>query len=230
MPEKISSTIYPGGNSIPNIEFDHVKTCPICKHAIHPVLLHHIAYTRNGTTYFSMLNFCRSCDLSFIAIYELLKKSPPNQNHYYTSELLYCAPEKYIESEFDEHIRNLSPQFVKIYNQASAAESTGLDEIAGLGYRKSLEFLIKDFAILEYADKADHIKSANLSLCIKTYIDNPHIKTLAEKSAWIGNDEAHYIRKQGDRDISDMKAFIQATVYFISMVLITKDAATMQPK
>lgn len=69
-----------------------------------------------------------------------------------------------------------------------------------------------------------------LSPCIKKYIDNPQIKTLVERSAWIGNDEAHYIRKQTDRDVNDMKAFIKATVYFIGMVLITEDAESMEPK
>lgn len=69
-----------------------------------------------------------------------------------------------------------------------------------------------------------------LGPCIKNYIDDPRIKTLVEKSAWIGNDEAHYIRKKENRDIADMKAFIKATVYFVSMVLITKDAETIKPK
>ena len=104
------------------------------------------------------------------------------------------------------------------------------DEIAGLGYRKALEFLIIDFAIHEHPDDEEKIKANSLSKCIKNYIDADHIKTLAERSAWIGNDEAHYIRKQEDRDVSDMKAFIQATVYFIAMVLITEDASSMTPK
>ena len=69
-----------------------------------------------------------------------------------------------------------------------------------------------------------------LSPCINNYIDDLRIKTLAEKSAWIGNDEAHYIRKQENRDITDMKAFIKAAVYFISMVLITKDAESIESK
>ncbi len=55
-------------------------------------------------------------------------------------------------------------------------------------------------------------------------------KTLATQSAWIGNDETHYIRKQEDRDVQDIKSFIQAIVYFIGMILITEDASTMEPK
>ena len=55
-------------------------------------------------------------------------------------------------------------------------------------------------------------------------------KTLATQSAWIGNDDTHYIRKQEDRDVQDIKSFIQAIVYFIGMILITEDASTMEPK
>lgn len=66
--------------------------------------------------------------------------------------------------------------------------------------------------------------------CIKDYIDNDKIKTLAEKSEWIGTDEAHYVKIQDDRDINDMKNFIDALVYFISTSLIVDDAETMKSK
>ena len=64
----------------------------------------------------------------------------------------------------------------------------------------------------------------------KDYIDNPQIKVLAERSAWLENDEAHYVRKHIDRDIVDMKRFIMATVYFISMILISEDAESINPR
>lgn len=144
--------------------------------------------------------------------------------------VVYSEPNRFNKKIFDDKIINLSPQFDKIYNQALAAESSGLDEIAGLGFRKAMEFLIKDFAIHEHPDDEDKIKSMPLGQCINSYIDNDHIKTLATRSAWIGNDEAHYIRKQEDRDVQDMKSFIQAIVYFIGMILITEDASTMEPK
>lgn len=99
-----------------------------------------------------------------------------------------------------------------------------------MGYRKALEFLVKDFSIHEHPDDENKIKSMSLTNCINEYIDTPNIKTLATRSAWIGNDEAHYIRKQEDRDVNDMKSFIHATVYFISMILITEDASSMEPK
>lgn len=48
---------------------------------------------------------------------------------------------------FSDIINEISPGFVKIYNQAHEAEIRLLDDIVGGGYRKALEFLIKDICI-----------------------------------------------------------------------------------
>ena len=77
-------------------------------------------------------------------------------------------------------------------------------------------FRSKDFAIHTHPELAEQIKSAPLNQCIKKYISAENIRTLAERSAWLGNDEAHYIKKHNDRDVSDMKSFVEACVYFIS--------------
>lgn len=101
------------------------------------------------------------------------------------------APINFKERDFDDKLKEVSPQFGKVYNQALKAEEYSLDEITGLGYRKALEFLIKDFAIYNNQEKSEEIKSTWMMKCLKDYIDNDKIKTLAEKSEWIGNDEAH---------------------------------------
>lgn len=100
---------------------------------------------------------------------------------YMANLLLSVEPTRFEKHSFDENITNLSPQFDKIYNQALAAELSGLDEIAGLGYRKALEFLVKDFAISEHPDDAEEIKKLMLSPCIKKYVDDARIKTLVER-------------------------------------------------
>ncbi|MGN0131499.1 MAG: hypothetical protein ACI4AA_03560 [Lachnospiraceae bacterium] len=203
-----------------------IDECPICKKAIKPVLLN-MTHTEKSAPYTSHGQFlCMSCKGVFVADYGVTTNATGG---YKSSDPTNIAPNRFVEMQFDESIKLLSPQFVKIYNQALAAETSGLDEIAGLGYRKALEFLIKDFAIHEYPENTETIKKMLLSPCIQKYIDDDRIKTLAERSVWIGNDEAHYIRKQEDRDVNDMKSFIKATVYFISMVLITEDAATIAP-
>ena len=70
----------------------------------------------------------------------------------------------------------------------------------------------------------------NMASCIKLYVEDKRINTLAEKSAWIGNDEAHYVRKHEDLDVQDMKRFTQAMVYFVSMNLITEEAESISAK
>lgn len=211
--------------------------CPRCKTSLIPEYLYSLIYKKDDDLLFASIEYCSRCNNIFISTY-LLSNDPKGETQYITpfsfddlfaNSLISSEPNQHKEQSFNDEISNLSPQFVKIYNQSLAAEAYNLDEIAGIGYRKALEFLIKDFAIHEYSDEVENIKSMNLSLCIKEYISDPNIKNLAERSTWLGNDEAHYIRKQGSYDISDMKQFIQAIVYFINMVLITDKASNINP-
>lgn len=224
---KITS-LEPAKYSDKNVVVEQVTECPICKSSIRPIHLHSVFHVENNLVHIESHEFCTNCNHSFICS----RHAPLSASGFLekTALIKSVEPPKFKQAEFDDSLKVLSPQFVKIYNQALAAETSGLDEIAGLGYRKALEFLVKDFAIHQNPDDCEDIKKLMLSLCIKKYIDNPQIKTLVERSAWVGNDEAHYIRKQTDRDVNDMKAFIKATVYFIGMVLITEDAASMEPK
>ncbi len=187
--------------------------CPLCKKHIIGQILHGVYHDGSSCTY--TFNYCPACDDVFMATHNL------------NGNVISSEPNRFVEKTFTAELTALSPQFVKIYNQASAAESSSLDEIAGIGYRKALEFLIKDFAISQNSDDADKIKNMQLSPCINEYIDNAKIKQLAIKSAWLGNDETHYVRKFEDRDINDMKKFIDALVYFISMDLIVSDAESL---
>ena len=96
-----------------------------------------------------------------------------------------------------------------------------------MGYRKALEFLIKDYAIYRYPDKEDEIKPKLLGQVINDYIDSSRLKALSKASIWIGNDETHYIRKFEDKDISDLKRFITSMVSFITYELTSDTAEEM---
>lgn len=207
------------------LTYEPVNICPCCKYAISPIRISHLAYDKDDSTYVSLFEYCNSCHSAIINTYLITNKVSYESC---VSALHSSVPDKFVQKTFEKSINELSPQFTKIYNQSLAAETSELNEIAGLGYRKSLEFLVKDFSIHKNPDDEEEIKKLTLSQCIKKYIDNDQIKILVERSAWIGNDEAHYIRKQTDRDVNDMKEFIKATVYFIGMVLITEDAASME--
>ncbi len=202
-----------------------------------PQNLYGIVHARDDKEILSVADYCNGCHSLIVSEYEISRKltrtlsdgrKEYSEKNYNMIKLNYSAPVNFKERDFDDKLKKVSPQFVKIYNQALKAEEYSLDEIAGLGYRKALEFLIKDFAIYNNPDKAEEIKLTWMMKCLKDYIDNDKIKTLAEKSEWIGNDEAHYVKIQDNRDINDMKNFIDALVYFISMSLIVDDAESMK--
>ena len=214
-------------NKSVKLEYEDENTCPICKAKIYPVF---ISASLNTNKTASVFNYCRSCRESFITQYEVTRSITNNSSSFTfarATKLLFSEPNRFVKASFDKRLEELSPKFVSIYNQALAAECSGLDEIAGLGYRKALEFLVKDYAIHTHPSDEEKIKLMRLSPCIKQYIDNNRIVELAEKSAWIGNDEAHYIRKQDDLDVSNMKDFLQALVYFVSMDLVAEEASNV---
>lgn len=200
---------------VEKVTFDEVEICPICKHSIKPQKIYG-GIVRDGVraSRLAILYYCNHCNNVFIAEYYDRATNKERDAIVYT-KLGFVAPNKFEETIFDDCINKLSPTFVKIYNQSSQAESSGLDEIAGIGYRKALEFLVKDYCISKNQNKSDEIAKAHLGDCINKYIEDERIKNLAKVSTWIGNDETHYVRKFEDKDINDLKKFINTTVFFI---------------
>lgn len=219
----------PNDSSTCDFQIQLPRKCPICStaHASSPVCSGYL-HKRYGNAKLYSMFFCPSCESAFFVSYRV---TDDYSNYSKTCGTIIAQyPNPSTTTPFSEEISILSPKFVEIYHQSEIAESTNLTEICGIGYRKALEFLVKDFAIHEHPEDKEIIEKKLLSQCIKNYIDDDRIKTLAERSAWIGNDEAHYVRKQEDRDVSDLKNFIKAIVYFIGMILVTEDAASITSK
>ena len=209
------------------IEFSTPDYCPKC----HAPFVHNfskaIATDKKKVEIFLHCNHCSS---SFIATFEgyinNTTREYSNDPYFFAYNLETCEPIYPENKLFSEKIANLSPMFQTIYNQANTAESYSLNEIAGMGYRKALEFLVKDFCIHLNPDKKAEIENILLGKCISTYISDEKIKNLATASTWIGNDETHYVRKHIDKDIQDMKKFIHALLYFIEYQLTVEEATT----
>lgn len=198
--------------------------CPICKTATLIVPITGLIIDAGGPYHgiLSVFCYCPHCKSTYINTY--------THDYGTAAQKVRSEPNRFEKLHFDVEIEKLSPSFVEIVNQAIEADCSHLNQIAGMGYRKALEFLIKDYAIYRYPDKKENIKSAPLSQVIKNYIDDPKIKKLAETTSWIGNDETHYVRKHTDRDIEDLKRFVSACVNFINMDLIYQDSQTVERK
>lgn len=203
------------------------EVCPHCKHAIQPQELNCSGYKgKDNERYVVLTYLCKHCYRPFIASHDIKKSSSGNL----VTTLLFVEPNRFVRKEFDDRISAVSPDFVEIYNQALAAEASGLDQISGIGYRKALEFLIKDYLINKTPDDAEVIKKMELGNCIANKVSNDNLKAVASRSTWLGNDQTHYVQSFEEYDISDMKRFINAVVYWISMELITAEALAMEPR
>ena len=159
-----------------------------------------------STTLVQAVFLCPACKNLFIGYYENTGREARLQSVGPVRAKVHTFP----------LLESVSPQFVRIYNQAVAAEGAGLSEVSGLGYRKALEFLIKDFCIARDPSSAEAIKREFLGVVIKTRIDNPKVRLAAEKVAWLGNDEAHYVRKWEAHDIEHLKTLLRITSNGIS--------------
>lgn len=133
-------------------------------------------------------------------------------------------------SAYEAEIIKISPAFAEIHSQAQEAEALGFSSLVGIGYRKALEYLIKDYVISKNPDLSDQIGKMPLAQCIKNYVTDPNVKFCSERAVWLGNDETHYVRKWLDHDLEDLKRLLQLTLYWLSSEILTSQyGQTMSP-
>ena len=95
-----------------------------------------------------------------------------------TYSLSSAAPAHAKPLSIPKEVEEVSPQFVEIMKQVAVAEASNLNQLVGIGLRKALEFLIKDFVSREHPSEVEKIKSVQLGICINNYVDDPRIKSL----------------------------------------------------
>jgi len=206
-----------------DVNCDLPNTCPYCNLIIRPINKHDflsgrdIDFLRDFRAVFLLQ--CPACNEFFTSIFAL-ENFGINEA---IGTLIDYPKRPLIKIDFPEEIKSVSPSFFKIYEQALIAELEGLDSICGLGFRKALEFLIKDYLIFVTPELGETIKSEALGKSINR-IDNEQIQTLARAATWLGNDEAHYVRKHSDKSIKHMKAFIKVAISYIWTELTLKEA------
>ena len=190
------------------------ELCPHCGRTMSP---QHVGQSMSDDScdefkrgHFSVIYRCSYADCLKYFVIEY-------QNNYEIATPIEYSYRPPIKVNLPKNIEKVSPMFVEIYSQAEVAETENLDLIAGVGYRKAAEFLIKDYAISKNPDKEKHIKDTFLNNVIQEYFsDFPKLKALSVSIAWLGNDETHYVRRHNDKDLQDLKRFIQAAAQFIA--------------
>jgi hypothetical protein len=200
------------------------EACPLCHHAVSAHQFEWaVTWHRDGTILEIVFRCPRAdCGRLFVGRYRAKAPLPGSGIHVGSLVLFEVVPRLPEPPHFPEEIGNISPLFVEIFSEASAAESYGLKQIAGVGYRKALEFLIKDYCVRTQPADEEQIKKAPLGDCISRFVDDPRVKECARRAVWLGNDETHYVRKWADKDVGDLKALIELSVGWIHNCELTE--------
>lgn len=145
-------------------------------------------------------------------------------------ELQALKPINIADEEFPEAIQKISPTFISIYKEAVESRERRLFQIAGPGFRKAFEFLIKDYAKhLAPGDKHKNIEESFSGKVVDEYIRNPRIQAVAKRALWLGNDETHYLRKWEKHDIEDLITLIKLTVNWVEIEQLSKSYVEDMP-
>lgn len=191
--------------------------CPKCGKGIEPIHRNTSTYIDDDAYIVYLTLFCNICKESWVDSYlynSRSRTSAPWSVNYY----------KEVPSDLPKDLAVLSPKGSKIYIQALSAEKDGYDTLVGIGLRKALEFFIKDYLILTQPDKESEIKTETLGKVIANHINDDVLQKLAKATSWIGNDETHYVRIHTDKDLEDLKRFLNATLRYFEYQLTIQDA------
>lgn len=214
---QVKINVYPDGqaaiNGLPN-------ECPHCHRSVIPNPLFGYSFGYMAEVFMFCPN--NDCERSFIGFYS-------EQGGFWVFDG-GTSEGSIIGREFTKIIQDISPNFITIYNESFAAEQKNLFEICGIGYRKALEFLIKDYAIQNDESKKDKIKKEYLGKCIEVYIKDSKIKSVAKRAAWLGNDQTHYVRKWEGKNLNDLKKLIDLTLHWMEYEELTKSFEEEMPE
>jgi len=201
-----------------NNYFEEPNICPHC-HVVNEPEFKHSESTTDLENESQLLSLWRctnkKCGRKFPVLYQHI-----GSNHYELSRFLVGFPKgpdwpKPIEDlksgktedKSNEGEEPIQTRFIKTYLQSLIAENDGLDEIAGMGYRKAIEYLVKDWAIQEKPKESETINGLWLSAVIEKYYDGD-LKGILERATWLGNDQANYNKLFDEYDIDILKELI----------------------
>lgn len=190
--------------------------CPLCHRGIN-ILPNsfNTAVFRENKTVVEVVFQCPiiSCSHLFIGRY----KRDRNSGYFSHEASLPLIPNLPCISD---EIKDLSPNFCKIYSEPLVAKQYSLTELVGIGLRKALEYLIKDFCIHKHPEKETEIKEAWLKNCIDNYCSDTRLKECAHRATWIGNDETHYVKIWECKDVTDLEKLIKITMSYIEQEIL----------
>lgn len=202
-----------------SINFFITEKCPLCGGISHPKLISKTNYKPSKDINPVLTFQCGVCKKYYCYEYKILNADTYTLKNGYKSNNLIGSIIEYskmppVNFPYSDEIELLSKEFKKCYLESKVAEVQELNSIAGMGYRKAVEFLIKDYLINFKHKSFEEIGDKPLNQCIEL-IENENTKILARATVWLANDETHYVRKYDEEGLEKLHRFIDSLVYFI---------------
>ena len=146
----------PLGMTVTALEIPDV--CPHCKRLV-VLSFSQLAFNRQ-TNEIQAMCFCtyQECTGMLLAYYSTDETG--------LGRLTNTDPPLLLEADVPEFANELSPSFVSIFKEAAQAKARGLEQIAGPGFRKACEFLVKDYA-KSLITESDETKKKELEKAIE---------------------------------------------------------------
>ena len=120
------------------VSYEEISVCPLCGRGIQPIF-HTASMIRDRQSQrVYLIQECPVCKQGFLSTY-IVRSGDLGSG--FNAVHQRSDPQAFKPETLDPPIEMVSPEFVTIYQQAVQAEKSGLDQIAGIGYRRALEFL-----------------------------------------------------------------------------------------
>ena len=117
-----------------------------------------------------------------------------------------------------------------MYHDAELSEENNAIDLAGIGYRASLEILVKDYALANEIDTFENIAKKNLNNAIGQYFKSEmDLQTSADVVRILGNDYAHWDQHE-EYDIETLKSYLQIFIQIINTKLMLKNPPVSRKK
>lgn len=178
------------------------STCPFCGIETDAITasVTQISYRKDSQLY-AVGYKCTHCEKRFVGIFEKVKRGETEQLEY-----IEVLPRP-AGHELPSCLATISPRFIEVHNESEGAELFGFTDLAAMGYRKALEILVKDFAIVELGKTVEEVSSKKLDAAIGLYLQQEELVKTADVVRILGNDHTHYKEKYPDFDFGLLKHY-----------------------
>ena len=166
---------------------------------------------------FSMHHRCPACKKYHMTNQEYLRQADKT-----TMVLVY--PNKVV-TDIDRLFIDHAPRFVEFYSEAIEAEKSGLENIAGTGYRSAVECLIKDYALAFELDTKEYLSDPKLTFnnAIDRYVkDDDLLKGALHFIRTVGNGYTHW-NKSTSISLPELKNYVDIIIQIFKSKFMLKD-------